>query len=494
MHKNIRIIGAGFSGISAAAMLARAGYQVEVYEKNDRPGGRARNFNEAGFTFDMGPTWYWLPDVFEEFFEKFNRKVNEMYHLVRLDPSYRVYFGPGDFIDVPAGMDAIYQLFEEWEPGSSVRLKKFMEDARYKYQLGMKKLVYKPSLSYFEFFEPWLLRGIFHGDFLRSVSSVVRKNFRNMRLVRILEFPVIFLGSTPWKTPSLYTLMNYADMGMGTWYPMGGMFSVVESMVCLAEEQGVVFHYNAEVEHIHTHNGLARGISLNGQMMEADLILSTGDYHHTESALLEEKDRSYSEKYWKKRKMAPSALLFYIGLNKRINGLLHHNLFFDEDFDRHAEEIYKTPKWPEKPAIYVSCSSKTDSGVAPSGFENLIVLIPVAPGLTDSEEIKKRYFEMSIDRIEKLTGESLRQHIVYKRMYAHSDFSVDYHAFQGNAYGLANTLDQTAIFRPSLRSRKLKNLFYAGQLTVPGPGVPPAIISGYVASRQIDAYLKSTSV
>ena len=491
MNKKIVVIGSGFSGLSAAAALANMGYQVDVYEKNATPGGRARNFKEAGFTFDMGPTWYWLPDVFEEYFERFNKKVSEMYQLVRLDPSYRVYFGPGDFIDVPAGMDAIYRLFEEWEPGSSKRLKKFMEDARYKYQLGMKKLVYKPSLSYFEFLEPWLLRGIVHGDFLRSVSKVVRKNFRNMRLVRILEFPVIFLGATPWKTPSLYTLMNFADMGMGTWYPMGGMYSVVEAMVRLAEEQGAVFHYNAPVERILSRNGKAYGVRINGDIIEADLILSTADYHHTESELLDTEERSYSEKYWDTRKMAPSALLYYIGLDKPVQGLLHHNLFFDEDFDRHADEIYKTPQWPEKPAIYVSCSSKTDPAVAPEGYENLIVLIPVAPGLKDTEEIKQKYYELTLKRIEKLTGESLSGRVVYKRMYAHSDFSSDYHSFKGNAYGLANTLDQTAIFRPSLRSRKLKNLFYAGQLTVPGPGVPPSIISGYVASGQIDSYFKS---
>ncbi len=488
----INIIGSGFSGISAAANLAFQGYDVDVYEKNSIPGGRARKFEAEGYRFDMGPTWYWMPEVFESFFERFGKKIEDYYELKRVDPGYRMYFGQDDYVDVPADMKELLDLFESMEAGAGKKLEKFLKRAEYKYDIGINKLVHLPGNSYLELVRWDLMKGIVKLDFFKSVSSYVRREFKNPKLRQILEFPVIFLGATPQKTPALYTLMNYADLSLGTWYPVGGMYSVIEGMRKVAEEMGVKFHFDAKVEQIMMDNGKAKGLKVNGEVKESDVIVAAADYHHVEQELLPEKYRRYSEKYWDSRVMAPSSLLFYLGLDKKLKKLEHHNLFFDEDFIAHAREIYDQPKWPTNPAIYVSNNTVTDHGVAPEGHDNLIILIPVAPDLEDTEEIRNRYLDLIIKRLEKNTGQEIGKHIKFKRSYAHRDFLKDYNSYKGNAYGLANTLWQTANLKPRMKS-KVPNLFYTGQLTVPGPGVPPTIISGQVVARQIAQNFKTSA-
>lgn len=483
--KRVAVIGSGFSGLSAATCLAREGFDVTVIEKNDSPGGRARKFDAHGFMFDMGPSWYWMPDVFESYFNHFGKTTADYYTLHRLDPSYRVYFGHDDHLDIPSGVPALTELFERIEPGSGVHLKKFLEEGKYKYDVGINDLVYKPGLSVTELLDVNLIKGVFKLHVFQSVSTYVRRYFRDTRLIQLLEFPVLFLGAAPQKTPALYTLMNYADMALGTWYPMGGMYKIVEGMTRLATEQGVKFQFSSPVSAIAMNGTKARGLMVNDALQPYDYIIAGADYHHVEQTLLPENYRRYTEAYWQKRVMAPSSLIYYIGVNKRLKNLLHHNLFFDQDFGIHAREIYDQPGWPTNPLFYVCCPSQTDNTVAPEGHENLFILIPVAPGLTDTEEVKERYYQLIMDRLEKLTGQSVRDHVVYKRAYAHSDFITDYHAFKGNAYGLANTLLQTANLKPSIENKKVSNLFYTGQLTVPGPGVPPSLISGRVVARHV---------
>lgn len=483
--KKVAVIGSGFSGLASAAILAKEGFDVSVYEKNSLPGGRARKFEAENFTFDMGPSWYWMPDVFEKFFNQFDKTTSDFYSLKRLDPSYRIFYGKNDYVDIPAGVEALCKLFDQIEPGSSKNLVRFLEEGKYKYDLGINKLVHKPGLSVLEFADTELFKGLFKLHVFQSISTYVRKFFKEPRIVKLLEFPVLFLGATPEKTPALYSLMNYADMALGTWYPMGGMYKIVEAMVSIAEEQGAKFNFNSVVTGFEMNGVKARGLTIGAQTFNTDYIVAGADYHHIEQQLLPEKYRHYSASYWKSRVMAPSSLLFYVGLNKRVKNLLHHSLFFDEDFSLHAKEIYEDPKWPTSPQFYVSCPSKTDPTVAPEGCENLLILIPVAPGLVDESHQREKYFELVINRLENITGESIRPHIIYKRSYAHNDFIADYNAFRGNAYGLANTLMQTANLKPGILNKKVKNLFYTGQLTVPGPGVPPSIISGQVVAREV---------
>lgn len=491
MSKKIIVIGSGFAGLAAACSLAADGFSVTVLEKNAVPGGRARKFTQDGFMFDMGPSWYWMPDVFEQFFARFGKKVSDYYQLTRLDPSYRVWFGEHDNMDVPAKMEALEAMFEHYEPGSPPQLRKFLKEAGYKYQVGMNDFVRKPSLSILEFADWRIVKSMFRLQMFTSMTKHVQKLFKHEKLIKLLEFPVLFLGAKPQNTPALYSLMNYADMQLGTWYPMGGMHLIIDGMMELATELGVEILLNQEVSQLEVQEkSVSKVITTDGNTYSADVVVGAADYHHIETKLLPPQARNYSDRYWESRTMAPSCLLYYVGVNKRLKNLLHHNLFFDTDFGLHAREIYDTPKWPEQPLFYVSVPSITDPNVAPEGHENLFFLIPVAPGLEDTPEIREKYFDIILKRLEHLTEQPIREHIVYNRSYAHADFVQDYHAFKGNAYGLANTLLQTAFLKPSLKNRHLDNLYYTGQLTVPGPGVPPSLISGQVVASEIKQKFK----
>jgi phytoene desaturase len=485
------VIGAGFAGLSAASFLAQAGWQVTLLEKNSGPGGRARVFEAAGFTFDMGPSWYWMPDVFEQYFGHFGKRVADYYDLIRLDPSYQVIFGENDTVDIPASMADLRQLFESLEPGSAVRLDAFLAQAKYKYEVGINKFVHLPSRSVLEFIDFDIVKGALRLDLLQSMAKHARKFFSHPKLLKLIEFPVLFLGATPENTPALYSLMNYADLALGTWYPKGGMHQIVRGMVAVAEELGVKIEYDQEVQEIVVENGRSTGVRTASGFWPADAVVAGADYHHIEQQVLAPEYRHYSPAYWDSRTMAPSSLLFYLGVNRQLTNLQHHNLFFDEDFSQHAHEIYEAPQWPSRPLFYASVPSKTDATVAPEGQENLFLLIPVAPDLEDPEATREKYYNLLMDRLEKHCGHPIRDAVVFKRSYAHHDFITDYHSFKGNAYGLANTLKQTAILKPSLKSTKVSNLYFTGQLTVPGPGVPPSLISGQVVAKEVLKEIKS---
>ena len=480
----VAIIGSGFSALSNACYLAKNGHHVDVFEKNNTLGGRARTKHIEGFTFDMGPSWYWMPDVFENFFENFDTTVNDLYKLIRLDPSYRVFWKDKPD-DIPAKIEDLKLYFEKYEKGSGEKLEKFLHQAKIKYEVGMGDFVTKPSLSYFEFISLEIAKKAVSLDLFKSISKHIRQYFTHPKLIELLEFPVLFLGAKPENTPALYSLMNYADMALGTWYPLGGMNKIVQAMVSVAENLGVQFHTNSNVTEIVISNNKCTGIKVNNQTHKADIIVSGADYHHTEQKLLPKSFRMYSEDYWDNRTMAPSSLLYYVGLNRKVDGIKHHNLFFDEDFSSHAVEIYDTHKWPNNPLFYICCPSKTDNEVAPDGKENLFFLIPVSTELKDTDEIKETYFNQICDRLEKHTGTDIRPFIEIKESFAHTDFIAEYNSFKGNAYGLANTLRQTAVLKPKCKNNKLENLYYIGQLTVPGPGVPPAIVSGKIVANLI---------
>jgi phytoene desaturase len=486
----IAIIGGGFSGLSAACYLAKQGVDVELYEKHNLLGGRARSYNEKNFLFDMGPSWYWMPDVFEKFFDDFGKKVSDYYELKQLSPAYKIFF-QNDEIQIPSNEKDLFLLFDSIEPGSSQQLRKFLIEAKYKYEVGVGKLVYNPGIKIGELIDLELLKGLFKLDVFKNMSKHIRSYFKNEKLIQLLEFPVLFLGALPSNTPALYSLMNYADLSLGTWYPMGGMHKIIEGMESLAKELGVKFITNANVSKINVNDKKVGSITVNGQTISFDAIISSADYEFTEQKLLDKEHRKYNQNYWNSRKMAPSSLIFYVGVNGGIPNLLHHNLFFDEDFNKHADEIYTNAKWPDKPLFYVCCPSKTDPVVAPPGYENLFILIPIAPGLEDNQALRDHYYQIVLNRIKDKTGFDVASNVVYMRSYAPSNFVEDYNAFKGNAYGLANTLMQTANLKPSILSKKVKNLFYTGQLTVPGPGVPPSLISGKLAAEQVLNYFRT---
>ena len=491
--KKVAIIGSGFAGLSAASFMAKAGHHVTVFEKNKLPGGRASQLKADGFTFDMGPSWYWMPDVFERYFNSFEKSVSDYYLLERLDPSYRIYWEDVP-MNIPADYNELKQLFESLEPGSSIALDKFMAEAQYKYEVGINKLVHKTSQSFTEFLDWDIVKGILKLDVFTSMKKHICKYFKNEKLKQLLEFPVLFLGALPKDTPALYSLMNYADIKLGTWYPQGGMYTIVNSMYALAKELGVDFYFEHDVTAITIENNKATCVNVNYQnenkFFDADVIIGAADYHFIESKLLPKAYRSYTEKYWNKRIMAPSCLLYYVGIRKRIKNIRHHSLFFDVSFDIHGKEIYTEPKWPTEPLFYVSATSVSDTTVAPEGCENLFFLIPIAAGLEgDTEELRDQYFKKILRRFEAKIGEPIKDFIIYKKSYSISNFVHDYNSYKGNAYGLANTLMQTAILKPGIKSKKVTNLFYTGQLTAPGPGVPPSLISGEIVAKEAIKYL-----
>ncbi len=482
MSHKVIIIGAGFSSIAASCYLAKNGYDVTILEKNATVGGRARVLKRDGFKFDMGPSWYWMPDVFESFFADFDKKPSDYYQLDKLNPAYRVYFDENDYIDIPDNLTDIYKIFEETEPGSSKHLKKFLKAAKFNYEVAIKDLVYKPGQSITELITPVTVKRV--NQFFTSISKQVRKHIKSQKLIQILEFPVLFLGAKPSDTPSFYSFMNYADFGLGTWHPKGGMYDVIEAMHDLATTLGVKFKTNQNVTKIEVVNGKTSGVMVNEKLVEADVVISGADYHHTES-LLNINYRQYSESYWNKKTFAPSSLLFYVGFDKKLQNISHHTLFFDVDFDAHAKDIYDTPAWPKEPLFYGNFPSLSGDGFAPEGKEGAFFLVPIAPGIKDTEELRNTYFDIIIDRFEKNTKQNVKSSILFKESFCINDFISEYNSYKGNAYGLANTLTQTAFLRPKIKSKKVKNLFFTGQLTVPGPGVPPALISGKIVSTLV---------
>ncbi len=482
MNKEIVIIGSGFSALAASCYLSKAGNRVTIFEKNLSIGGRARQLQKNGFTFDIGPTWYWMPDVFERFFADFGKRPEDYYTLEKLNPAYCVYFGKDDYITIEDTLEKICLAFEKEEPGSSKKLLKFIDNAQNNYEVAIKDLVYRPGVSPFELVTPVTLKKI--GQFFSTIKKDVRKEFKNDRLATILEFPVLFLGAKPDNTPSFYSFMNYADFGIGTFHPKKGMYQVILAMEKLAKSLGVTIKTDSPIEKIEVTQSSATSVVSNGKTYKADIVLSGADYHHTET-LLDAKYVQYSKQYWENKVFAPSSLLFYAGFNKKLKNVTHHTLFFDVDFDTHAKAIYDDPKWPENPLFYASFPSITDNNAAPENHEAGIFLIPLAPGLEDTNELRAAYFDKIVNRFEALTSQSVKKNIIFKESFCVKDFINDYNSYKGNAYGMANTLLQTAFLRPKLKSKKVNNLYFTGQLTVPGPGVPPSLISGKLVSELI---------
>ena len=432
----------------------------------------------------MGPSWYWMPDIFDKFFAEFGKKTSDYYQLDKLSPAYKIFF-EDDTITIGDCMDKICVEFERIEPGSSIPLKKFIKTAQENYDIAINKVVLKPGLSPLELVTPETVTRL--DQFFKTISSEVRKRFKNPKLISTLEFPVLFLGAKPNKTPSFYSFMNFADFGLGTWHPKGGMYQIVLAMESLAKSLGVIFFTESTVSKINVEEKSAKSIVVNGQTKYFDVVLSGADYHHSET-LLDQTYRQYSEKYWSKKTFAPSSLLFYVGFDTKIKNVEHHNLFFDTNFEKHAQDIYDHPKWPSEPLFYANFPSETDLTMAPKGCEAGFFLIPIAPGLEDTEALREDYFNIILSRLELRIGQKVRNNIIFKESFCVNDFISEYNSYKGNAYGMANTLLQTAFLRPNLKSKKIDNLYFTGQLTVPGPGVPPALISGKLVADLINKH------
>ena len=488
---HVIVIGAGFAGLATAGMLAKKGYAVTVIEKNEQCGGRAGMIREKGFSFDMGPSWYLQPEVFEQWFNELGRKTSDYYKLKRLDPSYRIFFSPNDIVDIAADLKTNLETFERIEPGSAEKFKKYLEDAKYKYDVSLRDFLYKVYRTIFDLISFRVMAEGLKLHIFEKFDNHARRYFKEEKLRKILEYPVVFLGGSPKNTPAIYSLLAHADYNLGVWYPHGGMNAVAVAMEHVCKELGVRFKYNSPVRRIIVEHGRASGVETPKGIVTADAIVSNADYVHTELSLLEPKYRSYSSSYWAKRTMAPSAFILYLGVKKRLTKFKHHNLFFANDWEVHFDQIFgKKPDWPEKPSYYVCAPSKTDNSVAPKGMENLFVLVPVALGLEDDEKTREEYANKIISHLEAVAGESFEKDIVVKKIFSQRDFIGRYNSYKGTALGLAHTLFQSVLWRPSSISKKLPGLFFAGQYTHPGIGVPMCLISGTMTSYYVDRELK----
>jgi phytoene desaturase len=488
--KTVIIIGGGIGGLSLAAMLGKKGFSVTVLEKNEMLGGRASTFQADGFTFDMGPSWYLMPDVFQHYFELMGEKVEDYLELQRLTPSYRIFFkdSPAGRIDMFADREKDGETFEKLEPGSSKKFDEYLARAKSNYEISKASFMYKNYDGIFDFLT---LRMAIQGSKLSvfsTMNSYVGKFFKTPTMQKIMQYTLVFLGSSPYNTPALYSIMTYIDFGMGVFYPKGGIYKIIEALVKIGKKNGVNYQTNVSVEEILTENGRATGVRLSsGEIIDADVIVSNADIHHTETKLLKKDvDREYPESYWQKKTLSPSAFIMYLGFKDKVPSLTHHNLLFSKDWHKNFAEIFDNPKWPTDPSLYICAPSVTDPSVAPEGKENLFVLVPMAPGIEYTEEELQNYGEKILDLMEReLDIPNIRERIEYKRYFCGKDFASRYNSYKGSALGLAHTLRQTAIFRPNTISKKVKNLYYVGANTNPGIGMPICLISAELVYKRL---------
>jgi phytoene desaturase len=486
MTKKVVIIGAGFGGLSSAAYLAKAGYQVTILEKNDQVGGRASVWEKDGFVFDLGPSWYLMPDVFDAFFSDFGKTTSDYYQTTRLDPAYRIFFSKTNHIDISKDLKKNIALFDQLEPDGGKKLQEYLKVTGKYYHTAMEKFVYKDLSGITDLFDPTLIKEVGSlKQLLTSFDSFVSRYFTSDEAKKILEYVIVFLGGNPNITPALYSILSYVDMELGVWYPQGGFGAVPQGMARLCEELGVEIHLNQEVTGFEISNHHITNVHTKSSSFETDFVVSNADYQFTETQLLDPEHQTYNHKYWDSRVMAPSALLIYLGLSTKVPKLAHHTLVLAHDWMTHFDSIFKNPGWPDDPSYYVCTSSKTDATVAPKGSENIFILVPVASDLDDAESIRKPYAQKIIEHLSELIDFPIDEHIQVKRLFSHQDFTSRYHAYKGTALGLAHTLKQTAIFRPRITSKKVHNLRYAGGYVHPGIGTAPSLISGKIAAESI---------
>ena len=482
------VVGGGIGGLSAGCYLAEAGASVRVVEKNEQLGGRASVLERDGFRFDMGPSWYLMPDVFERFFGHFDRTPSDFYELTRLDPHYRVYFKDGDCVDVTGDREEMAAVFDSYETGAGEALERYLERAEYTYEVGMDHFVYADRTRIRDFLSLDVARHARGLSLLGSMDGHVADYFEHPKLRQLVQYSLVFLGGSPANTPALYNLMSHVDFNLGVWYPDGGIGAVVDALVTLGESLGVSYETGRPVVAIDGEPGAFDIETIDGRV-SADLVVSNAGYPHTELALLGPERREYDAAYWESRTYAPSAFLWYLGIEGEVPELAHHTLVLPREWDDHFREIFDEPEWPTEPAYYVCVPSQTDETVAPDGHSALFVLVPIAPGLDDGAAVREAFGRRLLADLDRHTGTQLTDRIVVEEIFCVSEFVTRYNSFQGTALGLAHTLRQTAPFRPRQRAGDGDGFYYVGADTTPGIGVPMCLISGeHVAAKVIDDY------
>lgn len=488
MNKKVVIIGAGIGGLGAAGLFAKKGNDVIVVEKNANLGGRANIFEHEGFKFDMGPSWYLAPDIFEHYFNLVGEKVEDHLNLKKLSPSYRIFFrNNGEPLDINSNIDIDTATFDAIEPGAGEKLRAYLKQSHYQYEVATRHFMFKNYDRVWDFFNKRVMTEGQKLSVFSTMHNFVSKFFKSKKLQQVMEYTMVFLGTSPYEAPALYNLMSHMDFNQGVFYPQGGFYELIKALADIAEKNGAILRTDSPVEKIIVRDGKAVGVRLeSGEVIDADIVISNADMWFTETKLLDESHQTHKEKYWQKRTMAPSAFILYLGVNEKLPSLVHHNLLFSEDWRKNFDDIYKDPCLPDEPSLYVCAPSVTDQSVAPAGKENLFVLVPIASGLSFTDAEKEAYADRVLALMEtEMNLPDLRSKIGYKRIYTVDNFAVDYNAFKGSALGLAHTLRQTAIFRPKNKSKKVENLFYVGAGTNPGIGTQICLISAELAYKRV---------
>lgn len=489
MKSKVVIIGGGIGGLAAANLLAKAGYDVHVYEQHSQLGGRAGEKVIKGFRFDTGPSWYLMPDVFKQYFNLFNRNVAKELSLLRLKPAYKVFYESRQPITVTSYLTNDAKTFEAIEPGAGKALERYVAASEEAYQMAIKHFLYTNFDRKHE---------LLHADIMKRsvqlarllftpIHTHVQKFVRTKALQQILEYPMVFLGSSPFTAPAMYSLMSALDFKEGVYFPKKGMYTIVELLVSIGKEQGVQYHTGEEVRQIQTKQGIATGVTLkSGEQVSADIVISNADLHHTETRLLEAENRSYPNTYWSKKEAGISGLLIYLGVKGALPQLEHHNLFFVDNWKENFTAIYEDKKLPSSASLYVSRTSATDPTTAPKGHENLFVLVPLPTGFSiDRAELTKLTDHFINEIAQHMEVPDLADRIVYRESFGPDQFKEKFHAWQGTALGVSHLLTQSAFWRTSNKSKKVKNLYYVGANTTPGIGVPMCIISAELVFKRI---------
>lgn len=482
------IIGAGAGGLATANILAKQGYKVAVYEKNDQVGGRMGVFEKDGFLFDTGPSWYLMADVFEHYFKLVDEEVSDHYRLKRLSPAYKVFYDYASPLTITGNLKKDAQAFEKIESGSGEKLKRYVERAETNYKLALQHFLYNPFRSSTGLVSRDVIKKVpeFLRLFAQPLHSYVKRYFKSQVLQQILEYPMVFLGASPYNAPALYQLMSYLDFKEGVFYPEGGLYKISEALFNIGNKLGVDYHLNSPVEKIITEGDRVTGIQVRGKVVSADLVVSNADLHFTETKLLQTSARSYSESYWSNRTAGPSALLLYLGIKGSLPELNHHNLFFVKNWRENFDSIYKHKDWPTDASIYVCKPSASDNLVAPKNHENVFVLVPLPAGNIKSSNQTNSYVDKYLAQIETMSGiKDLSKRIVVKEVRDPQHFSKAFNSWQYSALGMSHTLRQSAFLRPSVKSKKLKNLYYVGAGTQPGIGVPMCLISAELVYKAV---------
>jgi phytoene desaturase len=522
MTTPVVIIGGGIAGLAASALLARDGYDVTLLEKHAEVGGRAGTWSKDGFRFDTGPSWYLMPEVFDHFYKLMGTSSAEQLKLTKLDPGYRVLFEddgvyPSRPIDVRADREANLELFESIEPGSRPAMERYLASAKDTYEMATKRFLY----TSFEKFGPLVRADVLARTpklaklLQESLYKFAARHVSDPRLQQILGYPAVFLGSSPYITPSMYHLMSYLDLEDGVLYADGGFNRVIESIRDIAVAEGVNLITRANVTKIlttvnpagHSKKAKAAGVeyitttasgkpSAGGpKTLAADIVVSGADLHFTETQLLPENLQTYGQKYWDKKVAGPSAVLLYLGVKGEVPELEHHTLLFTNDWQDNFGRIFNEPtSIPDPASIYVCKPSATDSKVAPKGDTNLFVLVPIpadpsiGKGGIDGkgDKLVEAIADRVIEQIATWAGvPDLASRIVVRRSVGPADFANDLNSWQGSALGPSHILSQSAFFRSGNVSKKVDGLFYTGGTTIPGIGLPMCLISAEILLKRL---------